>query len=95
MQKLYNAALSRREAVGFVPLVLRSGATVRGTGSAPHSPERSEGESLVVEDASRLDNAADEENPLIVRRKAPHNQRIEQTPFRRSSSALTEIINYD
>jgi hypothetical protein len=41
----------------------------------------------IVEDASRLDNAADEENPLIVRRKAPHNQRIEQTPFGRSSSA--------
>jgi len=40
----FNAGLSRRAAVGFVPLVLRSGATVRGTGSAPHSPERSEGE---------------------------------------------------
>jgi hypothetical protein len=26
-------------------------------------------------------NAADEENPLVIRRKAPHNQRIEQTPF--------------
>jgi len=46
----------------------------------PHS-------SGVVEGASRLDNAADEENPLIVRRKAPHNQRIEQTPFGRSSTA--------
>jgi hypothetical protein len=44
----------------------------------------------VVEGASRLDNAADEENPLIVRRKAPHNQRIEQTPFGRSSS-VTKI----
>jgi len=32
-------------------------------------------------------NAADEENPLVIRRKAPHNQRIEQTPFGRSSSA--------
>jgi hypothetical protein len=42
---------------------------------------------IVVEDASRLDNAADEENPLIVRRKVPHNQRIEQTPFGRSSFA--------
>jgi hypothetical protein len=41
----------------------------------------------VVEGASRLDNAADEENPLVIRRKAPHNQRIEQTPFGRSSSA--------
>jgi hypothetical protein len=44
----------------------------------------------VVEGASRLDNAADEEYPLIVRRKAPHNQRIEQTPFGRSSSAALE-----
>jgi len=42
---------------------------------------------FVVEGASRLDNAADEEYPLIVRRKAPHNQRLEQTPFGRSSSA--------
>jgi hypothetical protein len=36
---------------------------------------------IVVEDASRLDNAADEEYPLVIRRKAPHNQQIEQTPF--------------
>jgi hypothetical protein len=50
-------------------------------------------ELIVVEDASRLDNAADEEYPLIVRRKAPHNQRIEQTPFGRSSSAA--VGNYD
>jgi len=42
---------------------------------------------IVVEGASRLDNDADEENPLVIRRKAPHNQRIEQTPFGRSSSA--------
>jgi hypothetical protein len=47
--------------------------------------------SNVVEDASRLDNTADEENPLIVRRKAPHNQRIEQTPFGRSSSAVLSL----
>jgi hypothetical protein len=37
-------------------------------------------------------NAADEEYPLIVRRKAPHNQRIEQTPFGRSSSAALEAL---
>jgi hypothetical protein len=41
----------------------------------------------VVEDTSRLDNDADEENPLVIRRKAPHNQRIEQTPFGCSSFA--------
>jgi hypothetical protein len=40
----------------------------------------------VVDDASRLDNAADDEYPLVIRRKAPHNQRIEQTPSGRSSS---------
>ncbi len=48
---------------------------------------RHAGDLVVVEDASRLDNAADEEYSVIVRRKAPHNQRIEQTPFGRSSSA--------
>jgi hypothetical protein len=48
---------------------------------------------LIVEGASRLDNAADEEYPLIARRKAPHNQRIEQTPFGRSSSAA--FIRYN
>jgi hypothetical protein len=51
--------------------------------------------SAVVEDASRLDNAADEENPLVIRRKAPHNQRIEQTPFGRSSSAAFCGVNYE
>jgi len=34
-----------------------------------------------------LDNRADDENPLFVRRKAPHNKRIEQMPFGHSSSA--------
>jgi hypothetical protein len=46
---------------------------------------------VVVEDASRLDNAADEEYPLVIRRKAPHNQQIEQTPFGRSSSAALDF----
>jgi hypothetical protein len=58
--------------------------TSRCTGS-PINP--APGDPRVVEDASRLDNAADEEYPLIARRKAPHNQRIEQTPFGLSSSA--------
>ena len=37
---------------------------------------------VVVEGDPRLDNAADEEYPLVIRRKAPHNQRIEQTALR-------------
>jgi hypothetical protein len=50
--------------------------------------------SVVVEDASRLDNAADEENPLVIRRKAPHNQRIKQTPSGAPlSAALDPKIN--
>jgi hypothetical protein len=35
--------------------------------------------------------AADEENPLVIRRKAPHNQRIEQTPF--ETDALRALLN--
>ena len=35
---------------------------------------------LLLRSLCALNNAADEQDPLLVRRKAPHNQRIEQHP---------------
>ncbi len=53
-----------------------------------HSPD---GEKRGGADAANLGGAADEEYPLFARRKAPHNQRMEQMPFGDSSSATFDI----